>query len=213
MEVPDDDPDVDYNVVNASDVANDSFAFSTGAETWSSGASATQVPGPALFPSPATPDSTGSPFSSDPGLETPPAGSPPEPSHLPPEPESSHSGRGAVVRAIPEDELAVWSEALGQWDARRPKAKAALVARGVPDALRGRVWWLLAEEFGGPAAEAAELVAQFPRLSSQRGRYDGIIENDVLRTFQVICMPPGTRWPLPRLHVAQGPHTLPGLGQ
>ena len=36
MEAPDDDPDVDYNVVNACDVASDSVAFSTRAEPWSS---------------------------------------------------------------------------------------------------------------------------------------------------------------------------------
>jgi len=61
------------------------------------------------------------------------------------------SGFGHVSKECDEEVLGTWSDILTKWRknyAERPRGLQALVRRGIPEALRGEVWQLLAGSVG-----------------------------------------------------------------
>lgn len=57
------------------------------------------------------------------------------------------SGSGEVSKDCTEDELESWADVLTKWRQnlkQRPRQLTSLVHKGIPEALRGEVWQLLA---------------------------------------------------------------------
>lgn len=92
------------------------------------------------------------------------------------------SGSGAVSKDIADDELlAQWYETLRKWNqnfAQRPKQIKALCWRGVPEALRGEVWQLLAG-----CHDSSELTEAYRILMTKESPCEQVILRDIHRTF------------------------------
>ncbi|KAI1305376.1 Rab GTPase-activating protein 1 [Halotydeus destructor] len=93
------------------------------------------------------------------------------------------SGFGHVSKDCSEEELQGWSQVLSQWKdnmAERPKLLSQLVRRGIPEALRGEVWQMLAKCYNDE-----ELIAAYAILMTKDCRHDVYVARDVSRTFAV----------------------------
>ncbi|XP_054717998.1 rab GTPase-activating protein 1-like [Uloborus diversus] len=91
------------------------------------------------------------------------------------------SGTGEVSKDCTETELEGWSEALLKWRqnlSQRPKNLRNLVRRGIPEALRGEVWQLLAG-----CHDHKQIVDTYKSLSNKDSSFENIIMRDINRTF------------------------------
>ncbi|XP_067941177.1 rab GTPase-activating protein 1-like [Watersipora subatra] len=92
------------------------------------------------------------------------------------------SGSGHVTKDITDEELVKdWDETLKKWNANlatRPKLVPALCKRGIPEALRGAVWQLLAG-----CQHSEELVEAYRILIAKDSPVQDIILRDMHRTF------------------------------
>jgi hypothetical protein len=73
------------------------------------------------------------------------------------------SGFGHVSKECDEEILGNWSDILVKWRknyADRPRGLQALVRKGIPEALRGEVWQLLA----GSAGDETEMIDTYRSL-------------------------------------------------
>ncbi len=74
-----------------------------------------------------------------------------------------------------------WSELLNKWHSNlstRPRHVQTLVRRGIPEALRGEVWQLLAG-----CQDETNLMEQYKVLITRESQYEKYIERDINRTF------------------------------
>ncbi len=73
------------------------------------------------------------------------------------------SGFGHVSKECDEEVLGNWSDILAKWRknyAERPRGLQSLVRKGIPEALRGEVWQLLA----GSAGDETEMINAYRLL-------------------------------------------------
>jgi hypothetical protein len=80
------------------------------------------------------------------------------------------SGFGHVSKECDEEVLGNWSDILVKWRknyADRPRGLQALVRRGIPEALRGEVWQLLA----GSAGDETEMINTYRLLLTKVSFY------------------------------------------
>lgn len=79
------------------------------------------------------------------------------------------SGFGHVSKECDEEVLGNWSDILSKWRknyAERPRGLQSLVRKGIPEALRGEVWQLLA----GSVGDETEMINTY-RLLLTKVRY------------------------------------------
>ncbi|XP_018012859.1 rab GTPase-activating protein 1 [Hyalella azteca] len=91
------------------------------------------------------------------------------------------SGSGEVSKDCPQSELDMWKEVLPRWQAapyQFPKGLSKLVRRGVPEALRGEVWQLLAG-----CAHDDSMMETYRILLTKDCPSDQVILRDINRTF------------------------------
>lgn len=94
------------------------------------------------------------------------------------------SGFGTVSKDCSEEDLKGWSEVLNEWKSpfndcsQRPPQLAELVSRGIPEALRGQVWQLLAN-----CLNHDTLLNQYNELVSKTCKDEAYILRDVSRTY------------------------------
>jgi len=92
------------------------------------------------------------------------------------------SGFGHVSKECDEEVLGNWSDILLKWRKNyneRPRGLQTLVRRGVPEALRGEVWQLLA----GIAGDETEMINTYRLLLTKESSCERVILNDLNRTF------------------------------
>ncbi|CAF0963129.1 unnamed protein product [Didymodactylos carnosus] len=92
------------------------------------------------------------------------------------------SGFGVVSKECSEDILDNWSDILLKWRknySERPRGLQTLVRKGVPEALRGEVWQLLA----GSTGKEFEMIDTYRLLLTKESASERVILNDLNRTF------------------------------
>ncbi|CAF4268820.1 unnamed protein product, partial [Rotaria sp. Silwood2] len=92
------------------------------------------------------------------------------------------SGFGHVSKECDEEVLGNWSDILSKWRknySERPRGLQALVRRGIPEALRGEVWQLLA----GSVGDENEMINTYRLLLTKESASERVILNDLNRTF------------------------------
>jgi len=93
------------------------------------------------------------------------------------------SGCGVVTKECGEEELLDWSDLLSRWRKttwnERPKGLQSLVRKGIPEALRGEVWQLLA----GCNENEKSMNESYRLLLSKDSPCENIIVRDINRTF------------------------------
>ena len=78
------------------------------------------------------------------------------------------SGFGHVSKECDEEVLGNWSDILAKWRknyAERPRGLQSLVRKGIPEALRGEVWQLLA----GSVGDETEMINNYRLLLTKVG--------------------------------------------
>ncbi|XP_025111685.1 rab GTPase-activating protein 1-like isoform X2 [Pomacea canaliculata] len=114
---------------------------------------------------------------------------PPEPVQTPQDPEDESdtdepllSGSGIVSKEVKDGNLLeAWAEVLTRWHSNlssRPKQVTSLVRKGIPEALRGEVWQLLAG-----CQDSDHLLEQYRVLITKDSPSEAVIQRDVNRTF------------------------------
>ena len=91
------------------------------------------------------------------------------------------SGTGVVSKECSQSELDGWAELLTKWHqnlSQRPRQVPTLVKRGIPEALRGEVWQLLAG-----CQDETSLMEQYKVLINKESQFEKYIERDINRTF------------------------------
>ncbi|GIY53604.1 rab GTPase-activating protein 1 [Caerostris extrusa] len=91
------------------------------------------------------------------------------------------SGTGDVSKECSSYELEGWAEVLQRWRLnlkQRPKQLIPLVRRGIPEALRGEVWQLLAG-----CIDDRQIVDTYKNLISKESTCGSVIQRDINRTF------------------------------
>ncbi|XP_015236512.1 PREDICTED: rab GTPase-activating protein 1 isoform X2 [Cyprinodon variegatus] len=117
-------------------------------------------------------------LSSGPGTMAP---SPPEDDEEEDNDEPLLSGSGDVSKECAEKILETWGDLLSKWHMNlsvRPKQLPALVRSGIPEALRGEVWQLLAGCHNND-----HLVEEYRTLITKESPQDSAITRDINRTF------------------------------
>jgi Rab GTPase-activating protein 1 len=93
------------------------------------------------------------------------------------------SGLGNVSKDCAEEELSDWSDLLGRWRKttwnERPRGLQTLVRKGIPEALRGEVWQLLA----GCNENEKSMNESYRLLLSKESSSENVILRDINRTF------------------------------
>ena len=93
------------------------------------------------------------------------------------------SGTGSVTKECGEEELLDWSDLLSRWRKttwnERPRGLQSLVRKGIPEALRGEVWQLLA----GCNENEKSMNESYRLLLSKDSPSENIIVRDINRTF------------------------------
>ncbi|XP_052788930.1 rab GTPase-activating protein 1-like isoform X2 [Mya arenaria] len=92
------------------------------------------------------------------------------------------SGSGVVSKEITDENLLeAWREVLKKWQqnlTQKPKQVSQLAKKGIPEALRGEVWQLLAG-----AQNNSELLEAYRILITKESSGEGVIQRDINRTF------------------------------
>lgn len=93
------------------------------------------------------------------------------------------SGLGNVSKDCAQEELLDWSDLLARWRKvtwnERPRGLQSLVRKGIPEALRGEVWQLLA----GCNENEKSMNESYRLLLSKESPSENIIVRDINRTF------------------------------
>jgi hypothetical protein len=91
------------------------------------------------------------------------------------------SGYGEVSKDCSQKDLEGWSEVLAEWRLNpnvRPKQLPDLVRKGIPEALRGEVWQMLAN-----CSHDEELIAKYADVVTKDCPVDVHVRRDIGRTF------------------------------
>ncbi|GFY53355.1 rab GTPase-activating protein 1 [Trichonephila inaurata madagascariensis] len=107
--------------------------------------------------------------------------SPDDPDSISDNDEPLLSGTGEVSKDCTETQLEGWSAVLLKWRqnlSQRPKHLTSLVRRGIPEALRGEVWQLLAG-----CHDQKGTVEVYKSLVNKDSSFESIIQRDIYRTF------------------------------